>query len=129
MTIVNMKKAEIKKCLVDFTLTNGCLIQMNMTNARTNNHLSNQVVLIEKAIKANMNPSLLGILLRNGWEQVCHADLRQLKEYLGGFYITDIKDKELKSFIKNLIDATSEILDGYKRGASMMVCSNPEELN
>lgn len=124
-----MEKAEIKKCLVDFTLTNGRFIQMNMTNARTNNHLNNQVVLIEKAIKANMNSSLLGILLRNGWEQIDHADMRQLKEYLGGFYITGIKDEELKSFIKNLINATSEILDGYKRGASMMVCSNPEEWN
>lgn len=121
-----MEQVEIKKCLVDFTLTNGCLIQMNMTNARTNNHLSNQVVLIEKAIKANMNPSLLGILLRNGWEQVCHADMRQLKEKLGEFYSTDIKDEELKSFIKNLMNAIYEILDGYKRGVSMMVCSNPE---
>lgn len=124
-----MEKAEIKKCLVDFTLTNGNLIQMNMTSARFNNHLSNQVALIEKAIKANMNPSLLGILLRNGWEQIDHADLRQLKEYLGGFYITGIKDKELNTFIKNLINTTSEILDGYKRGVSMMVCSNPEEWN
>ena len=124
-----MEKAEIKKCLVDFTLTNGCLIQMNMTNARINNHLSNQVLLIEKAIKANMNPSLLGVLLKDGWEQIDHADMRQLKEYLGGFYITGIKDKELNTFIKNLINATSEILDGYKRGASMMVCSNPEYLN
>lgn len=124
-----MEKAEIKKCLVDFTLTNGCLIQMNMTNARINNHLSNQVELIEKAIKANMNPSLLGVLLKDGWEQIDHADLRQLKEYLGGFYITGIKDKELNTFIKNLINATSEILDGYKRGSSMMVCSNPEGWN
>lgn len=120
-----MEKAEIKKCLVDFTLTNGRLIQMNMSNARNNNHLSIPV-LVEKAFKENMNPSLISILIRNGWEQVCHADLRQLKEYLGGFYITDIKDKELKSFIKNLINATYEILDGYRRGVSMMVCSNPE---
>lgn len=126
---MTMEKAEIKKCLVDFTLTNGYLIQMNMTNARINNHLSNQVGLIEKAIKANMNPSLLGILLKDGWEQIDHADLRQLKEYLGGFYITGIKDKELNTFIKNLINATSEILDGYKRGSSMMVCSNPEGWN
>ena len=120
-----MEKAEIKKCLVDFTLTNGCFIQMSMTNARINNHLSNQVLLIEKAIKANMNPSLLGVLLKDGWEQVCHSDLRNFKEKLGGFYITGIKDKELNTFIKNLINATDEILDGYKRGTSMMVCSNP----
>ena len=126
---MTMEKVEIKKCLVDFTLTNGYLIQMNMTNARINNHLSNQVGLIEKAIKANMNPSLLGVLLKDGWEQIDHADLRQLKEYLGGFYITGIKDKELNTFIKNLINATSEILDGYKRGSSMMVCSNPEGWN
>lgn len=123
-----MEKAEIKKCLVDFTLTNGRLIQMNMSNARNNNHLSIPV-LVEKAMAENMNPSLLNILIRSGWEQVCHADLRQLKEYLGGFYIKGIKDKELKSYIKNLMNATYEILDGYKRGASMMICSNPDEVN
>lgn len=122
-----MEKAEIKKSLVDFTLTNGRLIQMNLSNARHNNHISSTSILVKKAMAENMNPSLLSILIRSGWEQVCYADLRQLKEFLGGFYITGIKDKELKFFIKNLMNAIYEILDGYKRGASMMVCSNPED--
>lgn len=119
-----MEKVEIKKGLVDFTLTNGCFIQMNMANARRNHQLS-PITLWEKAQLENMDSPLLSTLIRNGWEQIDHEDLKKLNAQLADFYLTGIKDDELNSFIKNLMNATYEILDGYKRKASMMICSNP----